>query len=125
VYDFWAEKTRGRIRDPRKRDLLVPKEPPHFFGIKRPCLEHCYYEHFNRDNVDVVDISKNEIKEFTETGIRLEDGSHHEFDVIALATGFDIATGGKCPFVLILSLHYTPLSLSVQAPSTSKGDDSR
>ncbi|GJN73856.1 hypothetical protein PLICBS_007939 [Purpureocillium lilacinum] len=110
VYDFWAEKTRGRIRDPRKRDLLVPKEPPHFFGIKRPCLEHCYNEHFNRDNVDVVDISKNEIKEFTETGIRLEDGSHHEFDVIALATGFDIATGGKFMTQLGLeSIHGTTL----------------
>ncbi len=34
------------------------------------------------------DISKNGIKEFTETGITLEDGSHHEFDVIAIATGF-------------------------------------
>ncbi|UNI24506.1 hypothetical protein JDV02_010246 [Purpureocillium takamizusanense] len=92
-YDFWVKKTRGRIRDPRKRDLLVPEEPPHFFGIKRPCLEYCYYEHFNRDNVDVVDIRNNAIKEFTETGIRLEDGTHHEFDVIALATGFDIVTG--------------------------------
>jgi cation diffusion facilitator CzcD-associated flavoprotein CzcO len=34
------------------------------------------------------------IEEFTETGIKTSDGKHHEFDIIALATGFDITTGG-------------------------------
>lgn len=87
-YKFWAKKTRDRIGDPRKKDLLAPNEMPHYFGIKRPCLEHTYYEQFNRESVDVVDIRNNPIKEFTETGITLEDGTHHEFDVIAVATGF-------------------------------------
>jgi cation diffusion facilitator CzcD-associated flavoprotein CzcO len=40
-----------------------------------------------------VDIKNNGIKEFSETGITLEDGTHHEFDVIAVATGFDVVTG--------------------------------
>lgn len=92
-YKFWAKKTRARIGDPRKRDLLAPEKPPHYFGIKRPCLENDYYEQFNRPTVDVVDISDNGIKEFTETGITLEDGTHYEFDVIAIATGFDVVTG--------------------------------
>ncbi|CAH0044682.1 unnamed protein product [Clonostachys solani] len=92
-YKFWAKKTRARIGDPRKRDILAPLDMPHFFGIKRPCLEYSYYEQFNRETVDVVDIKNNAIKEFTETGILLTDGSHHEFDVIAVATGFDIVTG--------------------------------
>jgi cation diffusion facilitator CzcD-associated flavoprotein CzcO len=61
---------------------------PHFFGVKRPCLEQNYYEQFNRPNVDIIDIKNNPIAEFTETGIKLEDGSHEEFDVIAIATGF-------------------------------------
>jgi len=87
-YNFWAKKTRARIDDPRLKDLLAPLEMPHYFGIKRPCLEATYYEQFNRPSVDVVDIQDNAIKEFTETGIILEDGSHHEFDVIAVATGF-------------------------------------
>lgn len=30
----------------------------------------------------------------TETGIKTTDGKHYEFDVIAIATGFDITTGG-------------------------------
>ncbi|KAJ4263259.1 hypothetical protein NW764_016154 [Fusarium oxysporum] len=92
-YRFWAKKTGARIQDPRKRGLLVPLDIPHFFGAKRPCLEYDYYEQFNRPNVDVVDIKNNPIKEFNETGITLLDGTHHEFDVIAVATGFDVATG--------------------------------
>ncbi|KAK7749182.1 hypothetical protein SLS62_008363 [Diatrype stigma] len=92
-YKFWAKKTRDRIGDPRARDLLAPLDMPHFFGVKRPCLEYNYYEQFNRPTVDVVDIRNNAIKEFNETGITLEDGTHHEFDVIAVATGFDIVTG--------------------------------
>lgn len=93
-YNFWAKKTRARIEDPKLRDLLAPLEPPHYFGIKRPCLEYDYYEQFNRPNVDLVDISSNGIKEFTETGIVMQDGTHHELDVIAIATGFDVSTGG-------------------------------
>lgn len=93
-YKYWAKKTRARIGDPRKRDLLAPLDMPHYFGIKRPCLEQTYYEQFNRPSVDVVDVKNNAIKEFTETGITLQDGTHHEFDVIAIATGFDVVTGG-------------------------------
>ena len=39
LYDRWAERTRARISDPVKRDILVPLEPPHAFGGKRPSLE--------------------------------------------------------------------------------------
>ncbi|KAF2172967.1 hypothetical protein M409DRAFT_62608 [Zasmidium cellare ATCC 36951] len=97
AYNFWAKKQRARIHDPRKRDLLAPLEPPHPFGVKRPCLEQNYYEQFNRPNVDVVDISLksgNSIAEFNEKGIKTTDGKQYDFDVIAIATGFDITTGG-------------------------------
>ncbi|KAK3169207.1 hypothetical protein OEA41_008590 [Lepraria neglecta] len=97
VYNFWVKKIRARVHDPRKRELLCPLEPPFPFGVKRPCLEQNYFEQFNRDSVDVVDISNksgNGIQEFTETGIKTTDGSHYEFDFIAIATGFDISTGG-------------------------------
>lgn len=87
-YSFWVNKTRARIANPAVRDLLAPLDMPHYFGIKRPSLEETYYEQFNRESVQLVDIEKNPIREFTETGILLEDATHHEFDVIALATGF-------------------------------------
>ncbi|KAF1344881.1 HK97 family phage prohead protease [Delphinella strobiligena] len=94
VYNFWARHVRARIGDPRKRDLLAPVEPPHPWGVKRPCLEQNYFEQFNRANVDIVDLNETPIEEFTETGIKTKDGKLHEFDVIAVATGFDITTGG-------------------------------
>jgi cation diffusion facilitator CzcD-associated flavoprotein CzcO len=87
-YKFWAKKTRARIGDPKLREQLAPWEMPHYFGIKRPCLELNYYEQFNRENVHLVNIKDNPIKEFTETGILLENGEHHELDVVAVATGF-------------------------------------
>lgn len=87
-YKFWAKKTRARVGDPETRNLLAPLDMPHYFGIKRPCLEQTYYEQFNRESVHLVNIKNNGIKEFSETGITLEDGTHHEFDVIAFATGF-------------------------------------
>lgn len=39
VYNFWARKTRARIRDPVKRDIMAPLRPPHPFAAKRPSLE--------------------------------------------------------------------------------------
>lgn len=94
AYDFWAKKTRARISDPRKRDILAPVEPPHAFGTKRPSLEQNYYEMLDRAENDVVDIKKTPIVEVTETGLKTADGKHREFDVVALATGFDSVTGG-------------------------------
>jgi len=88
AYRFWVDNVRGRITDARKRDLLAPIEMPHYFGIKRPCLETNYYDIFNRDTVDIVDVKNNPIVALTETGIQLQDGTGHEADVIALATGF-------------------------------------
>lgn len=69
IYNFWAEKTRARIQDKRKRDILAPRMAPHNFGTKRPCLESSYYEVFNQDNVDIINIRQSPIIEITENGI--------------------------------------------------------
>jgi len=111
AYNFWAKKQRQRIKNPKKRDLLCPLEPPHAFGIKRPCLEQNYYEVLDSDNVEIVDISEKsgiQIEEFVENGIKTSDGKVHELDVIALATGFDITTGGMTSMGL-KSIHGTYL----------------
>lgn len=94
VYDFWAKKQRARVQDPKARDILVPTEPPHPWGVKRPCLEYAYLEQFNRENVEVIDIRNNAIVDFDETGILMADGTHHDFDIVCIATGFDVVTGG-------------------------------
>jgi cation diffusion facilitator CzcD-associated flavoprotein CzcO len=84
VYDFWRKKQEKRIKNPEKRALLCPEEPPHPFGVKRPCLEQCYYEVLDQDNVEIIDINEktgNQIVQFTEKGIKTSDGKEHEFDV--------------------------------------------
>ncbi|KAJ5089921.1 Steroid monooxygenase (CpmA) [Penicillium argentinense] len=91
VYEFL---TRERIGDPKQRDILAPLELPHYFGVKSPALQSTSYEQFNRPNVEAIDIKPNGISRFTENGIQLQDGTVYELDIICIATGFDIATGG-------------------------------
>jgi cation diffusion facilitator CzcD-associated flavoprotein CzcO len=93
TYDFWAGKIRAMINDPVKRDILAPLEPPHPFGTKRPSLFINYYNIFNQDNVDVVDIHNFPVEKATEEGLVTADGKTHKFDIIVLATGFDAITG--------------------------------
>lgn len=93
AYAFWAEKTRARLDDPAKKDIVAPEIKPHAFGTKRPSLEQRYYEVLNQKNVDIIDVSKSPILEVTPTGVRTELG-HVDLDVLILATGFDSVTGG-------------------------------
>ncbi|MDN5862636.1 MAG: hypothetical protein L0H19_04220, partial [Salinisphaera sp.] len=68
-----------------------PKTYPLF--AKRPPNDHGYYEAFNRDNVQLVDIANREpLETVTATGIRTS-GGEYEFDLVVLATGFDAVTG--------------------------------
>ena len=94
AYDYWRDHVRTRIKDKRKAEILAPSEPPHPFGAKRLSLEQDFYDSFNKPNVDVIDIKSNPISRFERNGIRQADGTFHELDVIALATGFDAITGG-------------------------------
>lgn len=87
VYDFWARKTRPRVKDPEKAALLVPEEAPFAFGTKRSSLEQDYYECLDQDNVAIVDLKANTIKEFTAKGIFSKDRTEREFDVVVMATG--------------------------------------
>lgn len=93
MYDFWAKKTRPRLKNPDKAAFLVPETPPFFFGTKRSSLEQDYYECCDQDNVDIVDLKKNPIVEFTRKGIICQDGVEQEFDTVVMATGFDAMTG--------------------------------
>jgi len=93
-YDFWRDKTRERIADKELWEDLAPTEPPHPFGVKRPSLEQRYYEIYNQDNVELVNLRNNPIDHVTAKGIVTADNVEHQFDVIAIATGFDAVTGG-------------------------------
>lgn len=94
AYKFWQKKTKERIKDPKKRAILAPEKAPHTFGTKRPSLEQKYYEVLDQENNHVVDLKETPIEEVKENGIMTSDGKLHEFDIIAVATGFDSVTGG-------------------------------
>lgn len=97
AYNFWRKKQMVRVKNPEKQRILFPEEPPHPFGVKRPCLEQRFYEVLDQDNVGIIDINErdgNPIKCFTEKGIVTKDGVEREYDIIGLATGFDVVTGG-------------------------------
>jgi cation diffusion facilitator CzcD-associated flavoprotein CzcO len=51
AYDFWRKKQSPRVKNEAKKKILFPVEPPHPFGVKRPCLEQNYYEILDQDNV--------------------------------------------------------------------------
>ena len=52
-----------------------------------------YFDQFNRDNVDLVDLNENPFEQIEPTGIRTKDGQLHEHDTIVFATGFDAVDG--------------------------------
>lgn len=91
-YYFWRDETRKLIKKDHLIELLAPTEPPHPFGAKRPCLQQWYFEAYNQDNVELVDVNANPIEQITEKGI-VAGGKEYEFDLIVYAIGFDTATG--------------------------------
>jgi len=92
--DTAAEFVRNQIRrivnDPVTGELLAPKTYP--IGTKRICVDSGYFETYNRDNVDLVDISGAPIERMTPDGL-VANGQEYTFDSIVFATGFDAMTG--------------------------------
>jgi cation diffusion facilitator CzcD-associated flavoprotein CzcO len=91
LYSDWvANKIRQRVNDPVTAEKLIPKN--HGFGTRRVPLETFYYEVFNQDNVQLVNLLEDPILRITETGIQTAS-KNVDLDVIIYATGFDAITG--------------------------------
>ena len=82
---------RRSVRDPEVRKKLTPT---YALGCKRPSFSNDYLPTFNRENVlletDLIDT-------ITASGVRTEDGTEHEVDVLILATGFKVFEVGNMP----------------------------
>jgi len=87
---FVARKIRERVKDPAVAEKLIPRD--HGFGTRRVPLETNYYEVYNQDNVQLVDLRETPIRRITATGIETSAGLH-EVDIIIYATGFDAVVG--------------------------------
>ena len=90
ISDFVARKIRERVKDQKVADKLIPRN--HGFGTRRLPLETVYYEVYNRDNVELVDLTETPIERITPKGIKTSE-REYPFDIIIFATGFDAITG--------------------------------
>lgn len=88
--EFWEEKVRAVIDDPAVAELLIPTDHP--IGAKRIVTDSGYYETYNRDNVELVDLKAAPIVGMDAAGINTT-AAHYDLDAIVLATGFDAMTG--------------------------------
>ncbi|QYT06356.1 hypothetical protein H0G86_013212 [Trichoderma simmonsii] len=86
--DFIRRKIKHIVKDPVKARTLTP---PGGFN-RRPVTANGYYETFNKESVDVVDVL-NTPMEIVPNGIKLSDGTVYDLDVIVFATGFDAVDG--------------------------------
>ncbi len=87
---FVRDQIRDIVKDPATAERLAPKSYP--IGTKRICVDSGYFETYNRENVELVDISGGPIERITPTGLTA-DGREFAFDDIVFATGFDAMTG--------------------------------
>jgi cation diffusion facilitator CzcD-associated flavoprotein CzcO len=90
ISDFVARKIRERVKNPQVAEKLIPRN--HGFGTRRLPLETFYYEIYNQDNVELVDLNETPIDRITPDGIKTT-ARKYPFDIIIFATGFDAITG--------------------------------
>ena len=87
--EFVREKIRATVDDPETAEKLCPKN---VIGAKRLCVDINYFQTYNRDNVELVDVSEVPINAITPTSIQAHN-IDHEIDALVIATGFDAMTG--------------------------------
>lgn len=87
--EFIRRKIAQIVKDPETARKLTP----HDYYVKRPLCDSGYFATYNRENVSLIDVKANPIAAVTPRGIRLDDGTEIELDVIVFATGFDAVDG--------------------------------
>ncbi len=78
----WRAQLRAQVRDPELRAKLKPDYP---LGCKRLLFSNEWYPALARPNVDVV---THPVVEVLPQGVRTDDGTVHDVDVIIYGTGF-------------------------------------
>ncbi|MGM8364335.1 flavin-containing monooxygenase [Virgibacillus sp. W0181] len=87
--EFIRSKIKETVKDPETAEKLLPT---YYWGTKRQILDSNYYETYNMDHVDLVDVKKHPITEITEKGVKTTE-EEYDVDVIVFATGYDGMTG--------------------------------
>ena len=79
------------MKDPEWPRCCAPHDYP--IGTKRICVDTDYFETFNRDNVDLVDVRETPIERDHPDRHCARPTAEYDLDVIVFATGFDAMTG--------------------------------
>lgn len=87
--DYIRSKIAEIVKDPETARKLMPND----LYAKRPLCDSGYYATFNRDNVSLVDVKADPIKEITPKGVKTASGAEYELDMLVFATGFDAVDG--------------------------------
>jgi cation diffusion facilitator CzcD-associated flavoprotein CzcO len=87
---FIRDKIRQIVRNPEAAAILADIDHP--FAAKRPPIDSGYFETYNRDNVELVDLRRAPIDHIDATGVATAS-AHYDLDIIVFATGFDAMTG--------------------------------
>ncbi|RSL75045.1 hypothetical protein CEP51_011227 [Fusarium floridanum] len=87
--NFIPSKIDEIVKDPRKAHALKPRD----LYARRPLCDSGYYQTFNRDNVDIVDLRETSIEQIVPEGIQMKDGTIHQLDILIFATSFDAMEG--------------------------------
>lgn len=88
--EYVEAKIRELVADQAVADDLIPTDHP--IGTKRIVTDTGYFETFNRENVELVNLRRTPIESITATGIRTSERDY-DLDILVFATGFDAMTG--------------------------------
>jgi len=89
--EFICAKIREIVKDPATAAKLSDFDHP--YAAKRPPIDTDYFETFNRDNVELVDVRADPIERITPKGIRTRS-KEYPLDIIVFATGMLHRTDG-------------------------------
>jgi cation diffusion facilitator CzcD-associated flavoprotein CzcO len=87
--EFTRRKIREIVRDPEVAEALCPYQ---HIGTKRTCVDINYFETYNRENVQLIDLRREPLQQLTPDGVRT-DAAEYDVDCIVFAIGFDAMTG--------------------------------
>ena len=88
--EFIKDKIRTTVLNKKFASILSDIDHP--YAGKRPPIDSNYFETFNRENIDLIDLQADPIKHIDHKGIQTNE-NHFDLDIIVFATGYDAMTG--------------------------------
>ena len=99
VTNIEANKTASEFIKEKIRKIVLNKgfakilsDIDHPYAGKRPPIDSHYFEAFNRDNINLIDLKSDPILYIDKRGIKTKK-NHFNLDIIVFATGYDAMTG--------------------------------